>query len=481
MDNVKEYIEFRGGKYVSFIPFCTFLVGCFALAFTGYATMEGFWVVAALCVILALFLAKSPSKCFDSIVQGTATPLISVAVLCWIFSGIFAGILKMSGLVDGLIWLGLNTKLTGGLFVGFSFILAALYATATGTGSGTIAAMAALLYPAGVALGANPMVMAGAIISGGCFGDNFAPVSDTTIVAAATMGVDVPGVVKSRLPYTLVAGALSLVTLTIMGFMGGSSVDISADEYASIVDQANPQGLLMLIPALLVVILALKGMNLVMAMSIGGVVAIGIGLPLGLFKVSDIVLFQDGNVSGSFVSGISGFTGLIIFTFLAYALAHAMNASGAVDGLLIKIKRIVKTPQQAEIVNWFIIALSALGLCNNVTSQIVAGPIMKEIADDYHISLYRTANFSDSVQALFSYTMPWGGPCMVFCATSMLVAESYTWCPAVVNPVTLMPYVVHAYFIGGIFLIAAITGIGRKYDVKVEEEGLGRKAEYSIS
>lgn len=138
----------------------------------------------------------------------------------------------------------------------------------------------------------------------------------------------------------------------------------------------------------------------------------------------------------------------------------------------------VKTKTQAEIFCWFCIALSALGLCNNITSQIVAGPVMLEVADKYHLSHYRIANFSDAVQATFSYTMPWGGPSLTFCATSLIANSAYNWCPAVTSPASLMLCGVYGIAIGGVFLVAAITGIGRKFDQNMDIKYLGYTKEY---
>ena len=63
---------------------------------------------------------------------------------------------------------------------------------------------------------------AGAIIGGGAFGDNLAPVSDTTICSALTQGADITGVVKSRLRYSAVAAAITI--LFILFFGGGGSI-----------------------------------------------------------------------------------------------------------------------------------------------------------------------------------------------------------------------------------------------------------------
>ena len=67
-----------------------------------------------------------------------------------------------------------------------------------------------IFYPAGIMLGANEMMMAGCIVSGAIFGDNLAPISDTTIASASTQQfkngkpADIGGVVSSRIKYSLV-------------------------------------------------------------------------------------------------------------------------------------------------------------------------------------------------------------------------------------------------------------------------------------
>ena len=476
-----DVLEFHGGPYSSLVPFCLFIVGSFGLAAFNIATVEGFWLVAIISIIIGMWLCKNPVKYFDAICKGTASSLLTTAIFCWIWSAAVAGILKASGLVNGLIWLGLETKLTGGLFVGFTFLLSCLYSTATGTGSGTVAAMTVLLYPAGVALGASPWWMAAAIISGGGFGDNLAPISDTTITAASTMRVDVSGLVRNRMPYTLVAGGITLVFVTVGGAMSNSGISITEAEYQSILSNASPKGLIMLIPAALIVFLAMKGRTLIEAQTYGGILAIVIALVTGLMTPESLVAIDTaaGTVGGAITDAITGWYGMVLLIFLVFAMAYIMQASGALEMLMGKIEaRFVKTKTQAEIFCWFCIALSALGLCNNITSQIVAGPVMLEVADKYHLSHYRIANFSDAVQATFSYTMPWGGPSLTFCATSLIANSAYNWCPAVTSPASLMLCGVYGIAIGGVFLVAAITGIGRKFDQNMDIKYLGYTKEY---
>lgn len=67
--------------------------------------------------------------------------------------------------------------------------------------------------------------MMGAIVSGGFFGDNVAPVSDTTIASAATQETSIASVVKSRVKYSVIAGGLSAILYIWQGFTTTVPVD----------------------------------------------------------------------------------------------------------------------------------------------------------------------------------------------------------------------------------------------------------------
>src|SRR5699024_11816066 len=91
-------------------------------------------------------------------------------------------------------------------------------AMATGSSIGTMFTAFPIFYPAGVLLGADPAMLAGAIVSGAIFGDNLAPISDTTIISASTQryrhrdgSADIGGVVTSRARYALVAALLAAI------------------------------------------------------------------------------------------------------------------------------------------------------------------------------------------------------------------------------------------------------------------------------
>lgn len=467
MGNKENLIDFYGGAKATFIPFVLFMIICFIQAATGWANIEGFYVNAFICLIVGMFLSKNKGDYFKALTLGMGSNMVLTAVVCWIFAGAFAGILKVSGLVDGLVWLCLEANVSGGLFVVLTFWIGVLYSSATGTNMGTVTALTMVLYPAGVIMGASPYMMAGAILSAAVFGDNFSPISDTTIVAASTLDVDVPRTVKIRIPYALTATIITTVIYLIIGGYGGTKM--ASSEYANMLAQYSPKGLLMLIPVFVTVVLAFKGKPLILATTCGIITAIVIGLPTGLLNVQKLVnIAEDGTVTGAIPDGIGGFATFVLLILMCAALSYILQMGGGMTLVLEKLKTsVVKTQRQADVLNYFIIAIAALPLCSGIVPEIVAGPLMKDVCDTYDISRYRAANFNDAVECAFAGILPWGGSTLLICALTPVVHESIGAVPAITDPVSLMPYAVYPIVILLIYLLSAITGIGFKYDAKM--------------
>jgi Na+/H+ antiporter NhaC len=113
-------------------------------------------------------------------------------------------------------------------------------------------------------LGADPVILMGAILGGATFGDNISPVSDTTIASATTQGADMGGVVRSRMRYALPAAAVALLLYMILG--GSSPTGASGVASSSVA--GGPQALPMLLAPLLVVVLLIKKRHLLEGLSI---------------------------------------------------------------------------------------------------------------------------------------------------------------------------------------------------------------------
>ena len=180
-------LRFHGGPAVLLIPVLLFVtLTAYLFIFKTAFDLTGLAAAGVVTLFTGSLLAQSPTDYWKATIRGASSELTGTVVLILLASGIFSAMMKASGLADGLVYLGSLFDLTGSRFTVFVFLATSLIATATGSSIGTILAAMPIFFPAGVALGADPALLAGAVLSGAIFGDNLAPVSDVTVISSLT-------------------------------------------------------------------------------------------------------------------------------------------------------------------------------------------------------------------------------------------------------------------------------------------------------
>ncbi len=457
MMNEKPKMEFYGGWIVSFFPIIAFICVAFyvATAFEG-ASIQGMWVGILAGIIVTFFFAKDKMQFGDAIVEGMADKVALAPVACWIFAGIFATVLRSSGMVDGILWAAYHTGATGTSFLVISFIACAAFATAAGTGFGTIAAGMGVLYPAGVLLGADPALLAGTIIGGGAFGDNLAPISDTTISSAASQDTDVGGVVKSRLKYSFVAGGISIVLIIILSLiLKGTVGEIPAGQITA---RMNPMGLIMFIPAIATIYFAIKKGNIVYATIIGIVIASVLAVIFGLNTAEGIVSVKD----GALIKGVAGWMAdLSILVILLVAGIKIMIDGGGAAKLVDSVKYFIKTAFGVELASGVLaLIFSALMSINAPAILAVGLSFTRPLGEKFKIHPYRRANIIDAMACTLVYTLPWSASLLYASGLSKSASEQFASVPFL-SPIELTPWVIYCWILMVVMTFAIFTGWGR--------------------
>ncbi|HLS61331.1 MAG TPA: Na+/H+ antiporter NhaC family protein [Virgibacillus sp.] len=468
-----DSLDFRFGAFGAAVPLVFFVIWAISISVLQLSTEIALVLGAVIGITLGLLLSKSKWADYaQGLFDGLAQPVGVIAMVAWFYAGMFAQILQVGGLVEGLVWIGSVTGFEGGMFVALTFVLASTFSTAVGTGYGTTVAFCTLMFPAGVAVGADPTMLFAAILAGAVFGDNLAPVSDTTIVSATTQDADVPGVVRTRFKYSIVA---AIPTLILFAVFGGAAENIQANEAAisAMVDSTNPNGLVMLIPFILVLILALTGQHLITSLTWGILSAVPLIIVLNLGKFSDIIHFDpatDRVIQGALIDGIEGYIYMAILILLIVAAAHLLRLGGTMSAItIVLVKWIKHSVRRAEVAIWAIVALLNSAITINTAAEIAAAPFVKELGEKYKIHRYRRANMLDAVTSSLGYIFPWGAAVLLGWATIKNMAETYTWLP-IVEPTAVFPYVFQGWFLVIVMLIAALTGWGLRYEGKNGEE-----------
>lgn len=461
----KEYrLKMIGGLWGGLVPLIVLIVVLCSISLGGAGSVQSFWTAGWLALLVGMFLAKSKSDYCSTIMRGLRDKSGIVIVTAWLFAGVFGKLMVAGGLVKGLLWFGLKTGASGALFALLSFIAAMLFSVGTGTSTGTVLSLIPVLYPAGVFLGANPVMLAIGILSGAAFGDNLAPISDTTIVSAFTQEAEMRDVVRSRFPLAMTAAIIAAVFILIFG-KGG---DVHSLPELRV--QMDPAGLLMLISFAVVIVSALCGNHLVESLVYGNVSAFCIGLVNRQIGLSDIfrIPMERGQSTGIIQDGIGSVVGAIIFALLMLAITQVLVDSGVLESILKRVeKTFVKTVRQAELFIIFITILASIPIASNAAAELLVGPgLVKPIGKKFHLTPARRANLMDcSVCSLF-YTIPWHIAVVVWYGAVQTAADSFQL-PGLPPGVSFLnPY---SWALLAVLLFSAITGWNRK-TIQVENQ-----------
>jgi Na+/H+ antiporter NhaC len=446
-------LQFRGGVLGTLAPFVLFLVGVAWLGLSGAPDERGFWPVLTAALALAMLLAVDRTEWADTVVRGMSRPIVLLMILAWLLAGVLASLINASGFVDALVWAAQAGGIRGGGFAIASFLICCLVSTATGTSLGTMILCAPLLYPAAAGLGADPVILMGAVIGGATFGDNVSPVSDTTIASASTQGADIGGVVRSRLKYAVPAALLAIVAYGVFGGTDGSQ----AAEQAS---TGSFAALAMIIAPAVVVALLISRRPLLEGLLTGILVAAGIGLALGLIRVDQLISIDIERYSaqGLIIDGMERGIGISIFTILLSGLVAGIEASGILGRIVDGTSQRITTARGAETWMFSTVSAAVLLTTHSVVALLTVGNYAKRIGERFGLGRYRRANILDLTVCIYPFIVPYCIPTVLASSTtsSGLEAGLPHLAPLQIGLVNF-----HSWALLLVTVLAIATGFGR--------------------
>ena len=196
----------------------------------------------------------------------------NVLLMIWIFvlAGAFAATAKDIGAIDATVNATLRV-LPGNLLYAGLFLASCFISMAIGTSVGTIVALVPIASGIATEAGIDIPFMVAIIVGGAFFGDNLSFISDTTVAATKMLGCSMRD--KFRVNLWIAAPAAILVTALYV-FLGLS---------VEAVPSAAPVQWVGLLPYLLVIVLALAGVNVMTVLVIGILVNGIIGWSTGAY------------------------------------------------------------------------------------------------------------------------------------------------------------------------------------------------------
>ena len=445
-------LRFHGGWFGTLIPFVIFLAGVSWLGLSGAPDETGFWPVLLVALGSGLLLAKDRGRYSEAILDGMSNRLVMLLVLAWLLAGVLGVLLRESGLVQSLIGAASVAGVEGGGFVVATFVVCAVFSTATGTSLGTILVCAPLLYPAAHGLSGDPAFTIGAILAGATFGDNISPISDTTIASATTQGADLGGVVRSRMRYALPAAAAAIVVFTLRG---AAETNEAVAGGAGVPDAV---GLIMLAVPALVLTLLLRRRHLVEGLFAGIGAAVVLGLVLGRFALADLLAIDQENfiATGILLDGMRRAVGVSVFTLLLMGLVGGLQASGLLDNAIGWVRARAGDERRAE---WWIfgsISGATLLTTHSAVAILTVGSLAKSVGENAGVGAYRRANILDVTVCTYPFLLPFFIPTILAAAMTGGVADMPR-----VSPWDAGLHNVHSWALLAVLLVSIATGRGR--------------------
>ena len=183
----------------------------------------GFGTLAATILLYVPRRVLSFTKCMDGAVNGMKLmlPANIILVLAWTLSGICRDLLMSAQYVEGLV-----TSFGGDVMQLFPFICfaaACVLSFATGASWATFGILVPILVPIAYAVDPSMVfVVLGAVLAGSVFGDHSSPISDTSVLSAASSGCPVMEHAATQLPYALLTAFAAGAGYLTAGLTNGS-------------------------------------------------------------------------------------------------------------------------------------------------------------------------------------------------------------------------------------------------------------------
>ena len=263
-------------------------------------------------IVCAFFIFEGTVKDkFKTFLEGCGHEDIMTMCIIYLLAGGFAVVSKSMGGVDSTVNLGL-TYIPARYIAPGLFVIAGFISTATGTSVGAIVSLAPIAVGLADKSGVSMAFILAALLGGAMFGDNLSVISDTTIAATKTQGVDMKDKFKVNFKIAAPAAIITLILLIIFG-----KPDIIPET------QIYTYNIIKVLPYIFVLVLALLGMN-VFAVLTAGIILSGI---IG-FIYHNFTLLSYGK---EIYNGFTGMTEIFILSLLTGGLAALVTKAGGIE------------------------------------------------------------------------------------------------------------------------------------------------------
>ncbi|WP_319370442.1 Na+/H+ antiporter NhaC family protein [uncultured Ilyobacter sp.] len=389
--------DFKG--LIPFIIFVTIYLGSGIVLGMAGVEMSFYQLPAPIAafvgIISAFVLFKgSIEEKFKDFIKGCGHEDIIVMCIIYLLAGAFGGVSKAMGGVDSVVNMGL-TFIPAQYIPAGLFVIGAFISTSTGTSVGSIVAIAPVAVGLAEASGLSMALTLAAVMGGSMFGDNLSVISDTTIAATRTQGVEMRDKFRENIGLALPAAVITIILLIFLGRPDGMVEMAASYNYETV----------KVIPYVVVLILAVAGLN-VFAVLTGGILLSGF---IGLLKGDFTTL----SFANEVYNGFSGMQEIFLLSLLTGGLAQMVAKAGGIQWLLESVQKRIKGRRSAQLGVAALVSLTDAAVANNTVAIIINGPLAKEMSEKYNVEGKRSAALLDIFSCIVQGLIPYGAQMLI--------------------------------------------------------------------
>lgn len=382
-------------------------------------------------IVYGLFLMKGYSwtERVNILSQGLTGNGVLYMLCIFCLAGIFATSAKNMGAVDATVAFTLKavpaTFIPAGLFLASCFISMAI-----GTSVGTIAALIPVVSGLASEIGTNIPWLVAIVVGGAFFGDNLSFISDTTIAATQTQGCKMNEKFKTNLLLVLPA---AIIVLLIYMF---------SNKVSATIEPAEQIEWIKIIPYMVVIVLAICGMNVLKVLLLGILITDIVGVFTGTFTLADPFI--------SAGDGLGTMYELLTVTMAAAGLMSVIKEIGGFDYLIQTISSGISSSKRAESAIVMLTVFTNICTANNTIAILTTGTIAKEISNKYSIAPSRVASLMDTASCFIQGVLPYGA--------QLLMAAGL----ASISPMEIIPHLYYPLLIGLMVVLSILFGTKKR-------------------
>jgi len=427
-------------KKITSNPIALLPIGIFLVLYLGngiffeYISPEegrmGFYVVSvvlAFSISLIIAFLQNRKLSFDEKIhicaKGIGDDNIVIMLFIFLMAGAFSGIASEAGGASSTANMLLSV-IPGKFAVPGLFLIACLISMAMGTSVGTISVLAPIACAVSKNGDMSLQLCVGVVVGSAMFGDNLSFISDTTIAATKTQGVEMKDKFRTNIKIALPSAIITFIILIIYAFMN-KGVNVGNFDFS----------VLQAIPYFIVLAMSIIGINVFIVLITGILLFICVGILTGSLTYATGL--------SSMGSGMSGMFETMIVTILVASIAALMKENGGFETILSMIRKKANGKRGGSFGIFLLTAFMDIATANNTVAIVIAAPIAKNISDEYNVEPKKTASLLDTSSCIMQGIIPYGA--------QLLVAANI----AGITSVSLIPFLFYP-FILLVFVIASI-------------------------